>query len=529
MNLKFTKLLAYVNVTKSRDVFMQKRMMFGMLLSAIFAMATILPINATETLRPEDFKEESWSKTIDFFDYARFYALAHGKTPPPENWEANLFMVYINTSGFQLLYTGLINIKTDNATLSIPVQNFLEHYKTQKGKDVLMSSSFVTLLAFNDTASSLHLNWPDKNDNLYASFSLGLNLEQYFPNSSRPALSSKTTVIPLTHSEDKHNWYWGMRYTNLTAVWWTLHPDPVNPRYEKLPIAITTYEELTFTYNLTINPTEHTATVTANYVIGRMTNLWLIYWLFKIIPIIAHYNSTGTYKLNGEKIADETIYQFLEKQNIKMSVVLYQNSLVLDHKTRNAFGNLNVTDAEVDVSSGSITTSTEDGEKVFEASFGRKESYNLYNYTADPAEETYETYDAVTRTPRIAGYSHNPIFNIHTALLRLVPLTVAHMRPALYQKAKEHITNMTRADYLYIISYPTYSGYKVEHDPTYTAYVEIDEGAGLLGESTFNQQVLLFAILGIVVIAIIGVAVVVKRKRQNVSEISQMSTAIETR
>ncbi len=527
MNLKFTKLLAYVNVTNSRDVFMQKRMMFGMLLSAIFAMATILPINAIETLRPEDFKEESWSKTIDFFGYARSYALAHGKTPPPENWEANLFMVYINASGFQLLYTGLINIKTDNASLTIPIQNFLEHYKTQKGKDVLMSSSFITLLAFNDTTTSLRPNWPDKNDNLYDSFSLGLNLEQYFPNSSHPALSSQTTVIPLTHSEDKLNWHWGMRYTNLTAVWWVFHPDPVNPRYETLPIAITTYEELTFTYNLTIDPTEHTATITANYVIGRMTNLWLIYWLFKIIPIVAHYNSTGTYKVDGERIADETIYQFLEKQNIKMSVVLYQNSLVLDHKTRNAFGNLNVTDAEVDVSSGSITTSTEDGEKVFESSFGRKKRYNLYNYTADPDEESFGTYDAVTRTPRIAGYSHNPIFNLHTVLLRLVPLTVAHMRPALYQEAKERITDMTRADYLYIISYPTYSGYKIEHDPTYTAYVEIQEDTGFLGGST-NLPVYL-VIIGVAAIAIIGVAVVVKRKRQNVSEISQTSTATETR
>ncbi len=251
-----------------------------MLLLAIFGMATILPTSAAETLSPEDFKQESWSKTIDFFDYARSYASAHGKTPPPANWSANLYMVYINVSGFQLLYAGLINITTGNATLTIPVQNFLEHYKTQKGKDVLMSSSFITLLAFNDTTSSLHSDSPDKNDNLYASFSLGLNLEQYFQNSSRPALSSKTTIIPLTSSDDKLNWYWGMRYTNLTAIWWRMHTDPIRPRYEVLPIAITTYEELTFTYNLTINPTDRTATVTANYVIGRMTNLWLIHWIF---------------------------------------------------------------------------------------------------------------------------------------------------------------------------------------------------------------------------------------------------------
>jgi len=504
---------------------MQKKMWLVIMLLAILGMTIILPTSATETLGPEDFKQESWSKTIDFFDYARSYASIHGKTPPPADWHANLYMVYINISGFQLLYAGLINITAGNATLTIPVQNFLEHYKTPKGKDVLMSSSFITLLAFNDTTNSLFPDSPDKNDNLYASFSLGLNLEQYFENSSRPVLSSKTTIIPLTSSEDKLHWNWGMRYTNLTAIWWRMHPEPVNPRYEKIPIAITTYEELTFTYNLTINPTEGTATVTANYVIGRMTNLWLIQWLL-FLPIVTHYNNTGRYLLNT-KISNETIYQFLENQNIKMSVVLFQNSFVLDHKTRNRYSinSQNVTDAEVDVSQGTITTSADDEEKVFEASFGTKKTYNLYNYTADSTETTYNTYDATTRTTGIAGYAHNPIFGIHTALLRLVPLVVAHMRPALYQKAKEHITNMTRADYFYIISYPTYSGYRVEHDPTYTAYIEIQEGPS--GGVPSNWQVYLLAGISVAAIVIIGVVFAVKRRSQKVSEISS-TTTIET-
>ncbi len=506
---------------------MEKKMALEMLLLAILGMATIFPVSAAETLSPGDFKQESWSKTIDFFDYARSYASANGKTPPPSNWSANLYMVYINVSGFQLLYAGLANITAGNATLTIPVQNFLEHYKTEKGKDVLMSSSFITLLAFNDTTGSLYIDSPDKNDNLYASFSLGLNLEQYFNDSSRPALSSKTTIIPLTSSADKLNWYWGMRYTNLTAIWWKMHPDASNPRYEKVPIAITTYEELTFTYNLTINPIDHTATVTANYVIGRMTNLWVIEWIVVIIPlpIVVHYNSTGKYRLNGEKISDETIYQYLENRNIKMSVVLFQNSLVLNHKTKSTFGNLNVTDAEVDVSSGSITTSTDDGEKVFEASFGTKDTYNLYNYTADHKEVNYDTYYAVTRTKEIAGYAHNPIFGIHTALLRLVPLVVAHMRPTLYQNAKDRIMNMTRADYFYIISYPTYSGFKVEHDPTYTAYIETQ---GSPAEGVPNWQVYLLASIGVAAIAISGVVLAVKRRSQKVSEISQTPATIET-
>ena len=503
---------------------MKKKTLLGVLLLAVFGMTAIPPTYAADSLKPEDFKQESWSKVVDFFDYARSYAAANGKTPPPANWHANLYMIYINVSGFQLLYAGLVNMTTGNATVTIPVQNFLEHYRTQKGRDVLLSSSFIMLLAFNDTEGSLYQDSPDRHDNLYASFSLGLNLETYFENSSRPALSSKTSIIPLASSADKLNWYWGMRYTNLTAIWWRIHPDPANPRYERVPIAITTYKELTFTYNLTINPTEHTATLTANYVIGRMTNLWVIHWLF-FIPVVVHYNSTGAYRLNDTKISNETIYQYLERQKIKMSVVLFQNSLVLNHKTKSTFGNLNVTDAEIDVSTGSITTSTDDGEKVFEASFGTKKTYNLYNYTADPTESTSNTYDAVTRTTKRAGYARNPIFGIHMALLRLVPLVVKHMHPTLYQGAKEHITNMTRADYFYIISYPTYSGFKVKHDPTYTAYIEM---VGFPSEGVPKWQVYLFAGIAVTTIVIIGAAFAIKRKSQKVPEISETPTTIKT-
>lgn len=512
-------------------VSMKRKTLLGILFITVFGMATILPTSAADTLSPEDFKRESWSKIVDFFDHARAHASAHGKTPPPSNWHANLYMVYINISGFQLLYAGLINITTGNVTPTIPVQNFLEHYKTPKGKDVLMSSSFITLLAFNDTVNSIYPDSPDRNDNLYASFSLSLD-ESHLQNTPLPVLESQTTIIPLTSSPDKLTWYWGMRYTNLTAIWWRIYPDPTNPRYErKMPIAITTYEELTFTYKLTIDLTQQRAVVTANYVIGRITNLWLIRWVKIIIPmpVIVHYNSTGAYKLNGDKISNETVYQFLERQNIKMSIVLFQNSFVLNHQTKHQHSIINkmVTDAEFDVSNATITTSTtDDEEKVFETSFGTKETYNLYNYTADSEELNYDTYKAVTRTTKIAGYAHNPIFGIHTALLRYVPLVVAHMRPALYAKAKEHINNMSRAAYFYIISYPTYGGYRVEHDPTYIAYIKTTETAGTPTTGFPTWEIYLIASIAITAVFIVSVIYRIKRKGK-LSEAS-LPPAIET-
>jgi len=66
---------------------------------------------------------------------------------------------------------------------------------------------------------------------------------------------------------------------------------------------------------------------------------------------------------------------------------------------------------------------------------------------------------------------------------------------------------MTRADYLYLISYPTYSGYRIEHDPIYTVYFAptTTDTTGLnLGGLT-----VIAAIAGIIIIMAV---VILKRK-----------------
>jgi hypothetical protein len=507
--LKSIKLLILIEKPDLRVEKMKKRMLLATILALTLTLTLAMkPASAVDTLTPNDFKQQSFSKTLDFFNFCRTYANQHNKTGPPSNWHAYLYQNYINSSGFQLYYSGLINITAGaGGALIIPVQSFIEHFKTPNGKDVLTSSSFIMLLAFNDTASSLHDDSPDRNDNLYASFSLGFDLSS-ITGSTNPAQNSKTELIPLTHPDD-NTWEWGMRYTNLTAIWWRMYINPLNPHFEALPIAITTYDELTFTYKLELDPANNTAKLTSNYVIGRMTNLWLIWWLL-LIPVVAHYNATGTYRPNGTQIGNQTIYQFLEEQHIKMSIVLFQNSLVLDYTTKSTFNNQNVTDADIDVSNGDIITEA-GNEDIFKAEFGAKKQYNLYNYTADQTETDFETYDAVTRTAPRTGYAKNSLFSIHVALLNYVPVIVKHIAPELYQKALTYMLNMTYADYFYLISYPTYSGFKVEHDPTYTAYIATPETSETITQPNLAGLFGLI-IIAVIVVAVIGTVLVLRRR-----------------
>jgi len=495
--------------------------LIGMILAFCLIASTLLPASAVDQLLKSDFNKVSFAKTIDFFDYVKAYALLHGMKKPSDNWRAYVYLTYVNKSGLKMFYAGLCNISNGMVDLSIPLQTLMLYYKTQnKSRDIIVSSSFVMLMAFNDTTQSKFPNSPDVNDNLWASLSLGFNLEHYFSNASFPALTSKTEIYPLKHSEDGLTWTWGMRYTNLTAIWWRTFIREDNHTYVKLPNVITTYDELTFNYTLEIKPDENKAVLRQDHTIGRIRNLWH-FWGWFIVPLYNRYNSSGCYRY-GKKISNETVYDFLQRHKIKMSVINFQTSVVLERKTycKSTSGE-NVTDRDLMIDS-TISTYCDDGEKVFDTNFGVKENYKLFNYTRDPTETEYEVYKAITRTCEIHGIAQNSeLLKFHNSLLKYLPLVIAHMRPELFQKAKETITNMTKAKYLYIISYPNYSGFRIEHDPVYTAYIasppeeggEADKRSPLLGFMT-----LVAVAVTVIILVILALAVIKLLKRKPESE-----------
>jgi len=484
-------------------------LLFMIIQFSVFAQTSL----AAETLLKSDFTKESFAKTIDFFDYVRAYAILHGYQPPPSNWHAYVYTVYVNKFGLKMLYTGLCNVSFgDQAFLTIPMQTFVMHYKTEnKSRDVLVSSSFLMLLAFNDTEYSLYSDSPDRNDKLWASVSLGFNLQQLFPNTTFPSLCSKTITYPLKSSNGGYTWTWGMKYTNLTALWWRTYISPDNHTYNSRPFALTTYDELTFNYTLTIDPSTHKATLTENYVIGKMRDLWIFSGWF-LVPLYSHYNATGCYMYN-HKISNETIYQFIERNQIKMSIVEFQNSVLLDHETVCRANGENVTDNEVFISNTTVSTYSDDGERIFDTSFGVKENYKLYNCTADPTESSYKIYEAVTRTVQIGGIAKNEVLNHHKNILRYIPLFVAHMYPKMLERAKESIANVTKSNYIYVISYPNYSGYKIEHDPLYTAY--------LTTEGASQNQTGRYILIAVVVIIAASAIIVIARKGRKTANMTQ--------
>jgi hypothetical protein len=493
---------------------MKTKTPLGTILAAIILLGLMAPLAKADTLVKPDFEQESFAKTVDYFDYVRAYATLNG-IPQPANfdkWHANMYMTYVNNSGLKMLYAGLEDITTDESTyLRIPMQSFIMAYKTnQNNRDVILASTFLMLMAFNETSNTIFPNSPDTSDTLFASFSLGFDLSSL--GKTLPVLNSKTETSPLTH--EGNQWTWGMRYTNLTALWWETWINPNNPHFSNSwPVGLTVYDELAFNYKLTIDPKAGTATLEENHVIGRMRHLFV-----GIIPLAwTYYNSTGNYGMLGRKLSDETIYDFIQNNGLEMSIISFQTSVMADHETysETASGQ-SVTDLEADVTDTSIVTRADDGEKIFTADFSTKNTYRLYNYTADPTETASNTYNRIernstARTARIGGFAGNGgLFAYHIGLMKFLPAVVVHMYPALFAKAVSTIANMSRANYFYITAYPEYSGYRVEHDPTFTAYIAPSDSAPNQ-TPTGAGGIIIIAI--VIIVVGIGVAVVLSRRK----------------
>jgi hypothetical protein len=445
-------------------------------LSLLFLVPFAFHSATADSVSDGDFQAQSYSKTVDWYNYVRAYAAAHNLTAPPTNEHAYIYTNYVNVGGFQLFYAGLVNATHNGMNVTIPLQTFFEHYKTVGGKDAITATSFLGLVSFRENATTIYQNSPDKNDTIYASFSLGYPLSALGGHPYTYVATSQVT--PLSHPDSNH-WTWGLKYTNLNAVWWRINPDPlaVLPWDSNTPRGFAQYSELDFNYALNVDPTSKTATLTTSYTIGRMTDLYIL------APTpVNHLNTTGTYYLNGSRINTQTLYQFLQARQFKLSIVL-SNKAILASSTiidKDDSGANVDNDNSTDVSHTAVNTAANDGDRIFRADFGVKSQYKLYNYTADSSENTASNYNVNVRTVSVKGWGGNPVFGFQNAFMGFLPLFVANVDPGLIQQAKAGLVSFTTANYLYIISYPTWGGYKIVHDPDYTAFYTPSSNVGLL-------------------------------------------------
>jgi hypothetical protein len=449
----------------------------SLLALGVMMLLVFVPKNtfASTAIQGTDFQGQSFSKTVDYYDYVRAYANASGyNVTSLQNQHAYIYTTYINVGGFQLFYAGLLNATHNNMNITIPIQTVFEHFKTPGGKDAITASSFLSLVAFRENGTStVFPNSPDRSDSVFASFSLGYTLTA-FGTHPVPTYVANAQIIPLK-STDSNHWTWGLNYTNLNSIWWRIYPNPLLPLWDSsTPFAFAQYSQLSFTYTLAIDPNAKTATLTTSYTVGQITDLYLL----TTTPRVLHLNATGTYDLTGVQRGAQTVYQYLAQNGYKLSIVQSHMAVLANTSTSDSTTSGSSVDNnnETDVTHTSVTTVASDNEKVFTTNFGVKSNYQLYNSTSG----TQTSYNVTTRTANRPAWGGNPVYGVQNAFMSFLPLFVYHVDPTLFQAARTGMVSFRVASYLYIISYPTWSGYKIVNDPQYEAFYQPANNLGLL-------------------------------------------------
>jgi hypothetical protein len=196
-----------------------------------------------------------------------------------------------------------------------------------------------------------------------------------------------------------------------------------------------------------------------------------------------------------------------------MSIINFQTSVMADHETHSQTQTgQNVTDREAEVTDTSINIYADDGEKIFNTDFSTKKNLQPLQLHSCFNRNHIRHLRFKRRTAKIAGYAgKGGLFVYHIGLMSFPPAAVVHMYPVLFAKAASTIANKSRANYFYIIAYPEYSGHRVEHDPTFTAYIATAPSTTQEQPPTGAPGIIIIAII---IIAVgIGIAVFIARRK----------------
>ncbi len=395
-----------------------------------------------------------WDKIVDLSPLARDYvSYVRNKTEftlpdVPSDTHVWIYTVYINSSNSQTFYAGFLNFTSGTTNFTMPEQLLIQHFTTRGGDDAIFAASFSLLVVSNTTDNAI-----------YGSFTLGkenllTQLQGHDP--SIPGLVGETSVIPLTNSPD-NTWSWGMKYQNLTTIWWRMFF--ANSSYEASPFAVMVFSELTFNYSLTIvpptlaNPAGN-ITTRADYVIGNVSKVWRV-----------EHDPSGS--ISG--VVSEPVHSFLS--TMKLSILEYEKTSVYGKQLSTDSGNVNVHNASLDVSASSIDGRA-GGDLIYSTDFARKRNYTLY----EPGPSAYAT---TTMTYPFKGIVDNSIFNDTNRVYAMLHRIVSFVPQFFDTKGRSFETTIAGADAVYMISYPHWSGYRIVHDPYFAVFTGNAGGAGV--------------------------------------------------
>jgi hypothetical protein len=352
---------------------------------------------------------------------------------------ASFTMSYVNSDNVQAFLVSL-NTVTKNTTVgTLPWQMFGMHYYTPRGSENFLVAALAFLLAFNDTNGN---GMPDVgNEPTYyiIPFGAGDSLKNvtadYMP---------QATPIPAQKLGDGH-YRFGMSYKNLYAK--IIDSSNILTFFisAALPIYIARFSELTVTYDITFDKAARTAKAESSYTIGQVDRLWL--W--------------------GRDVGREAL-----PDNFGISAVHYLATFASKYSVVDASGTKVLPNSQKPLDQN-LTLRIGSDERAMEIGYGSK--FDLQNETSGQyVEQGKQAYNMLVAAR--AGDSWLVAWQAGLTLDVLCTLAYGLSKDIrdkytspldLYDKGR---SNFWAAAMWYGVSFPSWKGYRVVHDPSYTAF-----------------------------------------------------------
>jgi hypothetical protein len=413
-----------------------------------------------EEIFSHSFDEEYWTTEL---------------TNTTENDDLVKFTVsYVNKNDVQAFLVALHSVQNpENGTGVLPYQMFGMHFQSEAGEDVFVSALLAFLMAYNDTDGNGVPGDPTLEKRYYIiPFGADKNL-----NASYPPIVTSMEVNKLSDTHYK----FGMRYENLYAL--------VTENYIATSIFATgwiaKFTELEITYDINYN--EETGEVTAEtfYTIGEVTELWAV---LLGIPI----------QVNPDDIPD----------NFGLAVAHYVTIFTSKYTVVGSDSGTSINTDVTKPTDENITINVKD-DRAFEIGF--RGDYTLYDALGQVQKDSAPAINILLQARPIdlllvlwqLGFSANVFSFMAYGLSENVQ--ELYTDPAdLRQKSLNPVNRygFRAAALWYVTCFPEWNGYRVEHDPVYTANTifaaaasdeeeDDDSGGGLCGNIFMVMSVLI--------------------------------------
>jgi hypothetical protein len=398
------------------------------------------------------------------------------------------FVNYENVSAFLL---SLNMVENENGTGNVPFQLFGMHYYTPDGNEVFIGAVLAFLMAFDDTYNGTgpgQNGVPDPgNENIsyVVPFGVAGTLDDAYP--------PEVEVQEVEKLGEGH-YRFGIQYRNLYAF--------VSPNFVASAIFATgwiaKFSELTIMYEVTMDQEANEVKAETWYTIGEVTELWFI--LLGIpIPVDPHELP----------------------EHMGLSVVHFVT--VFTSKYQGASGNMTGTTLNPAINApleeDIVLKVGDDSERALKV--GTRGTFDLINESTDYViKEDQPATNAIVGARLVdlilvawqLGFAAGAMSIFAYALSDYVQSTYdGPLDLAQRSLVPTNEDGFNAYPLWYAVSFPQWNGYRVVHDPVYTAYSSF-EGPSEEAQEEFDPGGLVVLLLIVVVVAIVIIAIAMKKK-----------------